>query len=115
MTQRRATYNGELGANNEEYQRGQFIATSDKTLKGARPATKPTRKQEYEPCKWSVAPVDGQRALMGKYGQVWNWPAWRATGKMIVADWLNVEYFGADYLAQAAEAAERWNNGQRWE
>lgn len=107
----RAKRGGETGMNGERYEGGQFLPNTDlpKIAKLAKKVG--TGKQEIAPYVWEVPP-DGKWSLMWKYGTVWAWSADKKTVRL--NDNVNVNYFGATYLAEASEAAQKWNNGERW-
>ena len=109
-THKRAKKGGEIGANGEFYEGGKFIATTDRPkTEGSKP--KGTGKEEIAPYKWEVPP-EGMRSIFARWKGLWGWD--RATGKATRHPTANPEYWGADVLEEAAQWAERWNNGERW-
>jgi len=108
----RAKSGGQIGANGEWYNGGEFLPSSEKTVKGEMkksPAKKGTGKRQIAPFVWEVAP-EGMGSIYQRYSQVWK----MENGKMEVFKGLNREYYGEKFLAEAQEMAERWNRGERW-
>ncbi len=107
MSQRRAKQGGEYGVNGEWYEGGKWIANTDRAKKLG--SQKPTGRQEIAPFVWAV-PEDGMRSIYSKFSGTWES---RADGNMQCRD-LPVDYWGAEYLAQSQQMADRWNHGDRW-
>ena len=109
---KRAKVGGETGMNGEHYEGGQFLPNTElpKMPKSQRKIR--TGKVEIAPYVWEVAP-DGKRSIYEKYSGIWMWDVRGVSFK--VNDGLNVEYYGLQAQEKAAEAAKRWNGGERWE
>ena len=108
----RAKSGGQTGINGEWYNGGEFLPSSENTVKGEMKKVqlkKGSGKREIAPFVWEVAP-EGMRSIYQKYHQVWKMEG----GKMEVFKGINREYFGEAFLQEAQKMAERWNNGERW-
>lgn len=105
--QQRAQVGGQVGANGEWYEGGKFIATVDNP-KGKSKGAKPSRKQQYEPYKWDVAPEQGQRAIFDVMSgfAILN----RSTMQCTRHAHANSGYWG--YTSD--ELIAKWNSGIRW-
>jgi len=107
---RQAKTGGEIGANGELYKGGQFIAESDKTLKGST-KRKPPKKQEIAPYKWEVAPEEGLQSIFTQITYYCKWAdGYDSTFEVIPGI---VKSNNAD-LEQIQDLVNRWNNGERW-
>lgn len=109
MAQQRAKAGGEIGANGEFYEGGKFIATTDHAKRIAT-AKRATGRQQVEPGKWECAP-SGMRSIFQRWSGLWTRTD---NSQVIVNPGANVDYWGADTLAQAAEWAAKYNAGERW-
>lgn len=104
---KRATYNGEIGANGEEYKAGQFIAQTEQR-KGSKKAVKATGKREVAPYVWEVAPTATARPILA--GLTTAMPI-REAGKVVAFEFYKPGTFcGYD----VTELIALWNSGQRW-
>lgn len=63
---RQAKAGGEIGKNGEFYKGGQFLPSSENTIKGAQKTQPPTGKQLIAPYVWEVAPEDGLLAIYAR-------------------------------------------------
>jgi hypothetical protein len=109
MNQKRAKKGGEVAVNGEFYEGGKFIATTNhKKVEGSKLSTK---KQEIAPYKWEVS-ESGMKSIFATWKSLWSWD--RSTGRAIRHTTANPEYFGIEVLNEAAQWAEKWNNGERW-
>lgn len=110
--QQRAQVGGQTGANGEWYEGGKFIATTEQP-KGKPAKTTATRKEQYEPYKWAVAPEQGQRPI---YAIAGVWTKTNRTGQMeFVANEKTVAHYGDTFQGyKITELIEMWNNGVRW-
>ncbi len=110
-TQRRASAGGEIGANGEFYNGGEFIATTEAAKKAAdaKIAKHMGRKQEVEPYKWELPTSETARTINIFMGVFLKQD--RSTGLASVVSY-NGPMEGFGYSAD--ELAALWNNGQRW-
>lgn len=108
MAQQRAQKGGQVGANGEWYEGGKFIATTDHA-KSKRAAVRATGRQQIEPGKFEVPPA-GMRSIYQRWSGLWV----HGENGVKLNPGARAEYFGADQLAEAAEAATKYNNGERW-
>ena len=106
MSQRRAKPGGEYGVNGEWYEGGKWIANTEAPKRSG--SVKATGRQEVSPWTWEVPPP-GQRSIYAKYSGTWE-----KSGDGFRCRDLPADYWGADYLAESAAMAERWNAGERW-
>lgn len=109
MAQQRAKAGGEIGANGEFYEGGKFIATTDHAKRKAA-AKRATGRQQVAPGNWEVPPT-GMRSLYARWSGLW---VNGGNGTVMLNPGANADYFGADQLQQAADAATKYNNGERW-
>lgn len=110
-TTKRAIKGGEFGANNEWYEGGKFIATTERPkTEGSKP--KKASKQEIAPYKWEMAPSANHRSIYKKINAIF--------GRM---DENGLFTFSCHeetlvYLGLDREICERfiaaYNGGQRW-
>lgn len=128
--QRRAKVNGEIGANHEAYKRGQFIATSPETIKGALAKVKRLgatgdSKQQIEPYKYEFVPL-GKKALMSQWSTSfvqWDPANMGKVRPLAVADSMFTQMWNVAPQNVAKERrilerkqkefCARWNKGER--
>lgn len=112
-THKQAKAGGEHGANGEWYKGGSFINTVPDNAKGeARPKKKATGKQEIEPYKWEVAPVEGQRSLFRLLAGVECFN--RETLQFTFNEELRLEYALPEVIEQRKKRIDMFNRGERW-
>ena len=118
---KRAKKGGETGQNGEWYDGGKFIATTNRP-KGKPAQIKVSRKEQYEPYKWAVAPEAGQRAIFGFIGNILS-PIREPGQRNWTQVSVNHDYFAymqrthetTDFWGYAPdELAAMWNSGTRW-
>ena len=117
----RAKKGGETGLNGEWYDGGQFLPSSESTVKGehGRPSseTRITGKQEIAPYKWVVDP-DGRRAIWPVvngfcvFQKTGYSPEHGATGILTIFDGYN--WSSPESRDVIASLVDRWNNGERF-
>lgn len=121
---RQAKKGGEIGANGEHYKGGQFIATSEKTIKGSK-SSKSTGKKEIANYKWEVAPNEDVRSIWGMINGYVKWdgkPEYSKElgqyGRLIVMEEIIANmYMGNDlegFINKINDLTNRWMNGERW-
>ena len=102
-TKRQAKKGGEVGANGEWYQGGQFIAQADM------PKTKPVKKsgkQQVAPYKWEI-PADGMWSIWDRIGNAFGgWANWDKKDTIII--------YPPFVNTPSAKMVELWNQGERW-
>lgn len=107
--QARAKAGGERGANGDWYEGGKFIATTDHAKKHG--SNKATGRREVECGVWEVPP-EGKRSVFNKAAGIVKWD--HNTKRFDIQGTWNKEALKSSF-PQAFEAAERFNNGARWE
>jgi hypothetical protein len=110
--QKRAKTGGEVGTNGEFYHGGEFLPTTELPSRHKGKVTPKARKQEWEPYKWSFAPIEGQFAIfpqlsgaLGKYDHI---------TKTFTVFAPYVSQLPIDAQERAAELVRRYNAGERW-
>jgi hypothetical protein len=111
----RASKGGEIGINGDFYKGGEFLPSSENTVKGefktGKVTAKKQSKHQYEPYKWDFAPEGKNHSIYelfaGRFGRIEN-------GKMIFnCSIQTLEYFGRT-KEEINNWIELWNSGERW-
>lgn len=63
MTQNRAAAGGEIGINGEKYDGGQFLPSSENTIKGMIKVAPRGKKQQIAPYQWAATPADDMLSI----------------------------------------------------
>lgn len=112
-TQQRAQVGGQIGANGEWYEGGEFIATTDAAKLAKKLAADTAKymgkKQEIAPYIWALPPTETARRINIFNGVFLKMN--RETGLVAVVEY-NGPMGGFGYTAE--ELAEMWNAGVRW-
>lgn len=126
MSTTRAAKGGQYGKNNEWYQGGQFLPSSENTEKGLNGREKANyqdkpRKQEIAPYKWEVSTQKslwtacfvGGASFFTKTGYS---KETGAQGYLTFNDDFNWQAAGwsSEAIEETKAYIERWNNGERW-
>lgn len=125
---------GEKGLNGEQYKGGQFLPSSERTVKGAVKIKASSGKKEIAPFVWQVAPaddmlsiydrishycIDNRRACEFVKGQGFVAlqlapDKFTAQGLMLISVEPHICPMGEQRLAWVKMLIERFNNGERW-
>lgn len=118
MTQ--ATKGGEKGINGEFYKGGQFMAGSEKTVKGAQngaSGNRKARKMQTARGEWEIAP-EGMLPLYRWMGaHVWINPENQQAEPFtrFNAKGMGWQMTQEEAMRDAQRIADLWNSGERWE
>lgn len=115
---------GQYGKNGEWYEGGQFLPSSETTVKGefarakAEKQAKP-RKQEIAPYKWEVSEKKSiwKQCAVGVYTKFTKTDYSKETGSQGYLELIedrNWDGFSQEFFDGLNNLIEMWNNGERW-
>lgn len=127
----RANKGGEVGLNGERYEGGQFLPSSENTVKGALKATiRKGTKSEVAPYTWQASPADDMLSIYDRisylctdnrreceYKQGFNGLKLTVNKQSVnltsdgIQPWSD---FFENLYQWAVSLAEKFNNGERW-
>jgi hypothetical protein len=118
MTNGKAQAGGQRGKNGEFYKGGQFLPSSESTIKGefgstSKKARAPrVHRQKIGFREWAEVP-EGKRSIYQEVAGIFAKPDWD-TGKLVLqTNPQSLKYFNKTE-AEVQDLVDRWNAGERW-
>jgi hypothetical protein len=117
MTNGKARAGGQYGRNGEFYQGGQFLPSSERTIKGEFGNSSKTKKArvrrvEIAPREWAEAP-EGKRSIWKTVAGTFAKYDWDTGNLVLNTNAQMLTYFDTTE-AEVQDLVDRWNAGERW-